>query len=376
MMWSKADVSSEQPTFVERRRWPRISQVPLCSGTQGVPQLVSLPFSTRDLGLDQQFPAWQDRMAPLIDMRLPENAKVDDCFQVNQTVWNLEGVLLIQQATPAFSYERSAEKVRFSSVDHWQITFLRTGRTWTGVNGRVAENEPGMMEIRTLGYPFYGRTLSAESVTLILPYDLFADRGGLPGASNNVVFSGARVKLLSDYVAFLEANLDRLTRDDLQGVRSQLREMVFHCVAPLMDCHMVNDQTSQIGLMTRARRFIQNNLGSEDLTPETLSRELAISRTRLYELFQTSGGVLNYIRKRRLLAARAAIADPADNRKIIDIASKFGFDSAANFSRAFTHEFGYSPSEVRKHMGELRIEHPPHTEELPTFDSWLSTLGL
>lgn len=154
MMWSKADVSSEQPTFVERRRWPRISQVPLCSGTQGVPQLVSLPFSTRDLGSDQQFPAWQDRMAPLIDMRLPENAKVDDCFPVNQTVWNLEGVLLIQQATPAFSYERSAEKVRFSSVDHWQITFLRTGRTWTGVNGRVAENEPGMMEIRTLGYPF------------------------------------------------------------------------------------------------------------------------------------------------------------------------------------------------------------------------------
>ncbi|WP_047459454.1 helix-turn-helix domain-containing protein [Rhizobium rhizogenes] len=377
MMWNKADASCEQPTFVERRRWPRISsQAPLCSGTKEAPELVSLPFSTRDLGPGQQFPAWQDRMAPLIDMRLPENVKLDDYFSVNQTVWNLEGVLFVQQDTPAFSYERSADKVRFSSIDHWQITFLRSGKTWTNVDGRVAENEPGMMEIRTLGYPFYGRTLSAESVTLILPYDLFADRGGLPGASSNVVFSGARVKLLSDYVAFLEANLGRLTKDDLPGVRSQLREMVFHSIASLVDCHVINDQTSQIGLMTRARRFIQNNLGSEDLTPETLSRELAISRTRLYELFQTSGGVLNYIRKRRLLAARAAIADPANNRRIIDIASHLGFDSAANFSRAFTHEFGYSPSEVRKHMGELRIEHPPHAEELPAFHRWLSALGL
>lgn len=376
MMWNKVDIPPEQSVLAERRRWPRIHHAPLCSEIQEALELTSLPFSTRNLAPDQQFLAWQDRMAPLIDMRMPQAAEAGDGFPVDQTVWNLEGALLIQQDAPAFRYERSSEKVRFSSIDHWQITFLRSGKTWTSVNGHIAENEPGLMEIRSLGCPYYGRALSTKSTTLILPCDLFADHGGLPSASNNIVLQGARVKLLSDYVAFLEANLTSLTKDDLPSVRGQLRELVFHSVAPLVDYRLHNDQISQIGLMTRARHFIQNNLGSANLTPETLSRELAISRTRLYELFQNSSGVLNYIRRRRLLAARAALADPANSRKIAYIANQLGFESAANFSRAFTHEFGYSPSEVRKHTSSVKMEHPPQAEELATFDHWLSTLGL
>ena len=376
MIWDKTETSSEQPTLVERRRWPRISDAPLCGNATDLPVLVSLPFSTSNEAPNQQFPAWRKHMAPLIDAYLPESAEAADGFAASQTVWNLEGALLVQQQTPAFRYERPAEKVRFSAIDHWQITFLRTGRTWTSVNGHVVENEPGMMEIRALGCPFYGRTISAQSVSLILPCDLFADHGGLPGASNNIVLGGERVKLLADYIAFLEANLDRLTKDDLHSVRNQLQEMIFHSVAPLVNGHTTGDRSSEIGLMTKARRFIQNNLGSADLTPEALSRELAISRTRLYELFQTSGGVLNYVRRRRLLAARAALADLSNGQKIADIAGNLGFESAANFSRAFTHEFGYSPSEVRRHTGECKVDHLPQMTETSTFGDWLNTLGI
>lgn len=315
-------------------------------------------------------------MAPLIDTRLPEELRTDDGFQASQIVWNLEGALLIQQETPPFSYQRSPEKLRFSAIDHWQITFLRTGRTWTSVNGHIAENEPGMMEIRALGCPFYGRTLGARSVSLILPCDLFADHGGLPGASNNTVLGGQRVRLLTDYITFVEANLARLTPGDLQGVRSQLQEMIFHSVAPLVGGHESGDRSADIGLMTKARRFIQKNLSSADMTAELLSRELAISRTRLYELFQMSGGVLNYIRRRRLLAARAALADHGNGQKIADIASDFGFESAANFSRAFMHEFGYSPSEVRRHTGERKVDQLQRMPDTPTLANWLNTLGI
>ncbi|SCB36575.1 helix-turn-helix domain-containing protein [Rhizobium multihospitium] len=376
MMWNKTEITAGQPAFVERRRWPRISEAPICGETADLPELVSLPFSTSNEVPSQQFPAWQKHMAPLIDAYLPESGQAGDGFAATQTIWNLEGALLIQQQTPAFSYERSPEKLRFSAIDHWQITFLRTGKTWTSVNGHVVENEPGMMEIRALGCPFYGRTISAQSVTLILPCDLFADHGGLPGASNNIVLGGARVKLLADYIAFLEANLSRLTRDDLHSVRNQLQEMIFHSVTPLVDGHATGDRSSEIGLMTKARRFIQSNLGSADLTPEALSRELAISRTRLYELFQASGGVLNYVRRRRLLAARAALADLSNGQKIADIASNLGFESAANFSRAFTHEFGYSPSEVRRHTGECKVEHLPRVTKTSSFSDWLNTLGI
>jgi AraC-like DNA-binding protein len=328
-----------------------------------------------DLDADRQFAAWQEYMMPLIDLRLPDQAEDNEPFPVHQVVWNLEGVLLIRQKSPAFSFVRSAEKVRFSAIDHWKLTFLHTGKTWTNTNGGVLENEPGMVEICNLGCPFYGRSLEGQSVTLILPRDLFASYGGLPNIDGGIVLGGERIALLFSYVEHLEANIDRLTKSDLPGIRNQLRDTIFETVASLEN-YRRDGEAAQSGLMTRARQFIQDNLHSTNLTPEILSRELAISRTRLYELFQTSGGVLNYIRRKRLLAAHSALGDPANSLKIAAIANRFGFDSAANFCRAFTHEFGYNPSEVRRHSGKCEMGSSLRAREASTFTGWLSTLGL
>lgn len=128
----------------------------------------------------------------------------------------------------------------------------------------------------------------------------------------------------------------------------------------------------------RARRFILSNLASHDLPPEALSRELAISRTRLYELFETSGGVANYIRRRRLSAAHVMLADSSDHRRIAEIGLAIGFDSAVNFSRAFTQQFGYRPSNIYKRNsadGAGPAEHMDASAAV-TFESLLRTLGL
>lgn len=211
---------------------------------------------------------------------------------------------------------------------------------------------------------------------MIVPVDLFADRGGLPAACNNVVLGGHRVSLLVDHLSSVEANLDRFTQNDLPGTKSRIQTMVLDAVTPLVDRDGDNDQISQIGLMTRARRFILSNLASPDLTPDALARELAISRTRLYELFETSGGVANYIRRRRLSAAHAMLADPSDARKVGAIALAIGFDSAANFSRAFTQQYGYSPSNVRKQISGDDAHSIDQTDNRTqvTFESLLRTL--
>ncbi|MDH6231602.1 AraC-like DNA-binding protein [Mesorhizobium soli] len=374
---SEENSTTEHSAFVERRQWPRLPQL---SGDVPYvpPALTPLRLSTRDVALGRQFSAWEDHMAPLMDVQLPDAVSPEAPFVADHIVWNLGGMLLVQQSTPALSYERSASKLRFSPIDHWQVSFLRSGKTWTGVDGRVAENEPGKLEIRWLGYPFRGRTLEASSVSLILPSDLFIDHGGMLRA-NNTVLDGSLSKLLIDYTNSLEANLDRLTAEDLPKIIGHVREMIIDSVSPLLGRgEDVNDQTTQIGLMARARRFVQNNLASPDLTADALSRELAISRTKLYELFETYGGVLNYIRSRRLLAAHAALSDPNNSNRILDIANAACFDSAANFSRAFSQKFGYSPSMVRRHTGSVEVHglahQPPNEQEQASFESWLRTL--
>ena len=76
---------------------------------------------------------------------------------------------------------------------------------------------------------------------------------------------------------------------------------------------------------------------------------------------------MHYIQHRRLLAAHAALADPNDRRRILDIADEHGFGDGAEFSRAFRREFGDCPSEVRAgvkngpsnwHMNEVQTDAP------------------
>ncbi|PQA73942.1 helix-turn-helix domain-containing protein [Brucella oryzae] len=371
-----------KPEFVERRRSARVPLAPLGEDARSANILTPLVFTTEELEPSAQFPAWQQHVTHLYDVRMPEDVSIEDGFAVTQKVWDLRGMLLVEQSVPPFSYERTAEKVRFSPIDHWQVSFLRSGRTWTAVDGGVAENEPGMINIRSFGYPFRGRALATEAVLLIIPVDQFAALGGMPEACNNATLGGYRAKLLIDFVSTIQAGLGHITSEELPELRDALRQVVFDTIAPLVTENDASEHNAclgaSLGLMTKARRFIQKNLLSRELTPDALSKELAISRTHLYQLFEGSGGVLNYIRQKRLLAAHEMLADASNNRKVSDIAQLFGFDTAANFTRAFTQHFGYSPSNVRKSLSrnDGMAGSQPDANRSLTFSNLLRTLSM
>ncbi|MBB6412516.1 AraC-like DNA-binding protein [Mesorhizobium sangaii] len=317
-------------------------------------------------------------MAPLVEVRLPDDRSLDDGFPADHTAWNLGGMLIVQQHAPAHSYMRSAAKLRSSAIDHWYIALPHTGQSWTEVDRRIAEGQPGKLEIRSLGYPFRGRTTDSESLVLYLPRDLFSDAAANLDARNNSILSGNFANLLVDYVNSIEASLRSLTVDDLPRIVHATRSMIIACLAPSAEHAAAAEQLASVALMERARRYVQNNLDAAHLTPDSMCRALGVSRSRLYQLFEPSGGVLHYIQSRRLLAAHVALSDAADRRRIVEIAEAFGFSSAANFSRAFSKEFGYSPREGRSTMVLPRPAHSVSLaghEKAPSFEGWLKALG-
>jgi AraC-like DNA-binding protein len=372
------EAPARQPRDRDRRRWPREGQPHNEAAPSLAPALEPLPFSTLELAPEDQFAAWQAHMAPLVEVRLPDDKSLNDGFPADHTAWNLGGMLIVQQRAPAHSFMRSAAKLRSSSIDHWYIVLPRTGRSWTEVDRRVAENQPGKLEIRSLGYPFRGRVTDSESLFLYLPRDLFSDAASTLDANNNSILSGNFANLLVDYVNSIEARLRSLTAEDLPRIVHATRSMIIACLAPPAEHAAAAEQLASVALMERARRYVQNNLDAAHLTPDSMCRALGVSRSRLYQLFEPSGGVLHYIQSRRLLAAHVALSDPADSRRIVDIAEAFGFSSAANFSRAFSKEFGYSPREGRS---TVVLQRPAHSvslaehEKASSFEGWLKALG-
>ena len=92
---------------------------------------------------------------------------------------------------------------------------------------------------------------------------------------------------------------------------------------------------------------------------------VGVSRSRLYRIFKPVGGVSNYVRRKRLLKTRDALADSSDRRTISGIAEEWGFTDPSTYSRMFKSEFGMSPKEARelgwqgvKHSSWLNVDRP------------------
>jgi AraC-like DNA-binding protein len=75
-----------------------------------------------------------------------------------------------------------------------------------------------------------------------------------------------------------------------------------------------------------------------------------MSLRSLHQLFHDEGlTVAGWIRSRRLEGCRRDLADPSlDARPVAAVAARWGFSSAAEFSRAFRAAHGMPPAEYRR----------------------------
>ena len=82
---------------------------------------------------------------------------------------------------------------------------------------------------------------------------------------------------------------------------------------------------------------------NEDLTAQNIANYVGYSVFHFCRIFSliTNLTVMEYIRKYRLSIARSELED---NKKIIDVALQYGFETASGFTKSFRKEFGYTPT--------------------------------
>jgi AraC-like DNA-binding protein len=103
-------------------------------------------------------------------------------------------------------------------------------------------------------------------------------------------------------------------------------------------------------LVRRIRAFIDSHLGDPELTPAAVAAAHHISLRYLHKLFEPERhGVAGLIRQRRLERCRHDLLDPAQvDRPVAGIAARWGFSSAAHFSRVFREAYGLPPAAFRR----------------------------
>lgn len=102
------------------------------------------------------------------------------------------------------------------------------------------------------------------------------------------------------------------------------------------------DKINSLEVIQFLQEYIDQHI-KERMTLNQLARVSGYSPYYVTRLFAKTLGLspFEYIRKRRLTKAALVIRD--ENKKVIDVALDFIFDSQEGFTRAFSKEFGISP---------------------------------
>lgn len=108
-------------------------------------------------------------------------------------------------------------------------------------------------------------------------------------------------------------------------------------------------------LLNNIIEYIEQNL-TEKINYKKIAKKFGLNDFIMQRVFSIITGIsiFEYVRKRRLSLAYEELK--LTDKKIIDIALKYGYDSCVSFTRSFKKEFDVPPSYVRKNKnGEYKL---------------------
>lgn len=160
--------------------------------------------------------------------------------------------------------------------------------------------------------------------------------------------------LTSQFLLHLARNIDHYSPAEAARLSTAALEVLATRLARELDVRdWGTPESRRHALLTTVQAFIQQHLGDSRLSPAMIAAAHHISLRSLQQLFHDEGlTVAGWIRRRRLECCRRDLADPAQaSRPVAAIAARWGFSSAADFSRAFRAVHGLPPAEYRMSAG-------------------------
>jgi AraC-like DNA-binding protein len=258
---------------------------------------------------------------------------------------------LEQEGSLTYEMRRTERLIRADGQDFFYLTRLMGGRNLFHSKNVQARRGAGDLFFSDAAQPHEYEIKPGGGVSLTVPRDF------LPGGAENLhgrTLSSGIGRLLGDHLLSLFLNLPDLRKQDVPHVVQATLQLVTAVVSPTADAVREADSPIRNALLGSVRRYIDDHLLDPDLTPDRICRSIGISRAKLYQLFEGSGGVMRQIQRKRLRRVYRVLADAnRPKTRVAEIAWSHGFADEKHFYRLFKAEFGHTPSETLEHARDL-----------------------
>jgi AraC-like DNA-binding protein len=326
-------------------------------GQRPVPRVMPTDY----LAAARGFARFRDVSADIVDVTLvgaPED------FRTQSTMFHLGSAVAVDVTTTPVIYDRSGAHVARTNSDHYMLTMYVTGGCEYTAGRRAVTARAGDVFIVdnrecSRSHVIQSDHGSARALNVMLPRRRFAPLLAAPDAVNGSVISRESTagRLLREHMLALThfASGDLITSKTDQRL-AQLMHLVARGVGAAGEA--TDQKVARLALLSSVKRHIEQNLAS-NVDIAHLCRTFRLSRSAIYRLFESEGGLAAYIQQRRLIRAFTLLIRPQTRHlRVIDIAVDSHFASDATFVRAFHRHFGLPPGELRA----LAVEEEMQTE--------------
>ncbi|MET0526864.1 MAG: AraC family transcriptional regulator [Microvirga sp.] len=259
--------------------------------------------------------------------------------------YNLGKILLSAITASPQTIERTQTQIATQGVDHVILRLYNSGRSSIDTADGDEEIAPGSFVLFDLSQRARSVSAGMNGINLCIPRRLFDTRVGEVSALHRGRFGGGPLfTLLADHVRNVRACLDSSDAGQQALLASATVDIVNAAFTDSRDS--AHNVPAIVGI--EMRQYIESALGREDLDTEMLAARFGRSRSAVYSLFEVDGGVMAYIRHRRLARAMRILSgiEGEGPHRISDVAYACGYASPKMFSKAFRARYGVAPRDV------------------------------
>lgn len=294
------------------------------------------------------FETWSEVVGTVFDVDIDRTAIGD--FRFGFEGWNLGQVVLGACHSHGHGFRRDATTIARSGVDHFLVQLYTEGNYVGAAGGHEIEVRAGDICVFDLSRPASTATSDFANINLVVPRSALAPLLASPEAMHGLVLRGdtPRGSMLSGQMRELHRQMPRLGGDEAKLLIDATFHLAAACLGPSADGRAAARRAIETTTLGAVKAHIARRLGDPDLGPDRICRDLGLSRSALYRLFDPLGGVADYIRRKRMARCWEELSSPRGRgSRVSEIAYRWGFTNEASFSRAFRQAFGVSPSELR-----------------------------
>ena len=270
-------------------------------------------------------------------------------FRAEVQALRLPRLLLFDRRLAGVSHARDARRVRRDGFDHVTLQLVIGGAMTLFVGDTARPVGPGQLALFDTTQPQRTVTAGAHVLTAALPRDALDPVLRRSRDLHGLVLDAGRAPALIECLRGLGTSLAR------QGPAADgASETVGDLLNASLTLSPGRGALAPAAVRARARvaAFVEDHLADRHLTVSAVAAGVGVSRSALYRILETEGGVESFLQRRRLLHLRRLLARPGEARPLDALAAAVGLGSASHAVRLFRAAFGPPPGAFR--LGTMR----------------------